>query len=124
MSAFLVLGSGANFQVKAFDSPVGEWTYREATMQGHLMRGKITFIDKTRATYTANNGRIHFVPTLDKRKWEGYWIEDRFDACPTARDGSKHWGTMIFQFNADYSQFEGTWNMCGVSEKYTWTGFR
>ena len=86
ISTLLVVGFAANFQVKAFDSPVGEWTYREVTMEGHLMRGKMSFIDKSNATYTANNGRLIFNATDDKGKWEGFWIEDGINACFVEKD--------------------------------------
>jgi len=124
ISTLLVVGFAANFQVKAFDSPVGEWTYREVTMEGHLMRGKMSFIDKSNATYTANNGRLIFNATDDKGKWEGFWIEDGINACFVEKDGSYLWGVAIFQFSEDYSQFEGTWDMCGDDKTYSWTGFR
>jgi len=121
---FLVVGIGTNFQVKAFDSAVGEWSYKETTMEGHLLRGKMSIIDKTNATYTANNGRIIFVATDDNGRWEGYWIEDGSDACFAEKDGSKQWGEAIFYFNDDYSQFKGTWDMCGNGKTNSWLGFR
>jgi hypothetical protein len=124
ISMLLVVGFGTSFQVQAFDSAVGEWTYKEATMEGHLMRGKMTFTDKMNATYTANNGRIIFVATDGNGKWEGHWIEDGSDECSAEMDGSKLWGAAIFQFNDDYTQFEATWDMCGNGLGYPWRGFR
>jgi hypothetical protein len=124
ISTFLVVGFGVNSQVKAFDSAVGEWTYRELTIEGHTMRGKMTFIDKTNATYTANNGRIIFVATDGDSGWKGFWIEEGSDECPEEKYGSKLWGTAIFYFNDDYSKFEGTWDMCGNGIGHSWTGFR
>ena len=93
-------------------------------MEGHLMRGKMSFIDKSNATYTANNGRLIFNATDDKGKWEGFWIEDGINACFAEKDGSYLWGVAIFQFSEDYSKFEGTWDMCGDDKTYSWTGFR
>ena len=93
-------------------------------MEGHSVRGKMSITDNTHATYTANNGRIIFVATNDNGRWDGYWIEDGSDACSTEKDGSKQWGVATFQFNDDYSQFEGTWDMCGNGENYSWSGFR
>ena len=124
ISTFLVVGIGTNLQVKAFDSALGEWTYKETTMEGHLLRGKMSIIDKTNAPYTANNGRIVFVAKDDNGRWEGYWIEDGSDACFAEKDGSKQWGAVIFHFNDDYSQFEGTWDMCGNGKRNSWLGFR
>jgi len=123
-SILLIVGFGANCQVKAFDSAIGEWTYKEGTMEGQIMRGKMNFTDEKSATYTANNGRIIFVTTDDNGRWEGYWIEDGGDECSSEKDGSKLWGTAIFQFNDDYSKFQGTWDMCGNGLGYTWLGYR
>ena len=124
ISTLLVVGFGVNFQVKAFDSAVGEWTYREATIEGHVMRGKMSFTDKTNATYTLNNGRIIFVATDGDRGWKGFWIEEGSDECSEEKYGSKLWGEAMFYFNDDYSQFKGTWDMCGNGQGYSWTGFR
>jgi len=122
--AFLVIGLATNFTVNAFDSMVGEWTYKEETAEGHWIRGKLFVKENSIATYTANNGRIIFVASDGKGKWQGFWIEDGSEACSEAKDGSKHWGVTIFQFNADYSKFEGTWDMCGNGVELSWSGFR
>ena len=124
ISTFWIIGFGANFQVKAYDSAVGEWTYKEETMEGHLMRGKMSFTDQKNAIYTANNGRIIFVATDGNGRWEGYWIEDGSIECSTEKDGSQLWGVAIFNFNDDYSRFEGTWDMCGSGKGSSWIGFR
>ena len=91
-----------------------------------VIKATLKIIDDTRVTYGYTNGRIFFYSIDKQGKWEGYWVEDSGSkACINElKDGSRHWGKVIFQFNDSYTKFKGTWDYCGEGKKTPWEGFR
>ncbi len=57
--------------------------------------------------------------------WQGVWVEKSgSQRCASENGGTYHWGVVRFQFNPDYSQFEGTWDHCGEGQQWEWKGKR
>jgi hypothetical protein len=119
----LIVGSASGPSVKSFDSPIGEWKDKYQTMQGSWEWSSTTIIDEKTATYTNPDGRVFFYAT-DNHDWEGHWVEDGTDECSEEKHGSKNWGVIIFRFNDAYNKYEGTWDSCGIGQKFPFNGFR
>jgi hypothetical protein len=85
----------------------------------------MTIVDKRKATYTYDNGRILFYAIINQIYWEGYWVENSgAHDCSEKKDGSTDWGVVKFQFNDAYNSFSGEWDFCGEGPKYSWSGVR
>ena len=125
LSTVLIISCATGPSGKMFDSAIGEWNDRYTTMSGKTRSSVVTFIDESKATYTNPNGRIEFYSIDDQRTWKGYWIEESgSSSCSEEKSGSKYWGEQIFHFNETYSQYTGTWDMCGKGAKYSFKGVR
>jgi len=103
----------------------GEWQTIWRVRSG-TEKARLKIIDDTRVAYDYKNGRMFF-HSIDKQgKWDGYWVEDS-GSTPCAnglKDGSRHWGKIMFQFNDNYTSFEGKWDYCGQGKKSYWNGYR
>lgn len=98
-------------------SPItGNWTSRGEKMHfPDVTRGLV------RASYARDGGRI--LADLKGRLLTGIWVENGSDVrCKTRRDGSYHWGRMVFIFNQAFSQFKGKWGYCQGKPTTKWTG--
>ena len=75
-------------------------------------------------TYATDNGRLTF--DIDGRTLTGFWIEDgSARTCDSARDGSEHWGPIVFTFDEGYTSFAGSWGYCdGDADQGRWSGTR
>ncbi|MDH3452561.1 MAG: hypothetical protein OEN20_09075, partial [Gammaproteobacteria bacterium] len=124
LSTLLLFGCAIQPPVAGFSSPAGDWNTRWQSMDGRWHTGRLRIADEARATFTGQNARLYFYAIGANRRWQGYWIEDRPQACEQARDGSKFWGVAVFQFNQAYDRFEGSWDMCGESREVPWNGTR
>jgi hypothetical protein len=126
LSTILMVGCATGPSGKAFDSAIGEWTSKVEMMESGVDKETMIIVDESRATYSARNGRIQFYAVDDQGKWEGYWIETALGAasCTVDKDGDSVWGVAIFQFNAQFNEFTGTWDLCGEGKKYSWNGYR
>ncbi len=125
LSTLLIISCATGPSEKTFDSAVGVWSDKYKTMSGKTRSSVVTIIDETKATYTNPNGRIEFYSIDDQRTWKGYWIEeDGSTSCSVEKSGSMHWGEQIYQFNETYSQYTGSWDMCGKGPKYSFKGVR
>ena len=121
----LAAGCASGPSGKSFDSALGEWSWR-ASGPNHEIKGRMTIIDQTRATYTYRNGSIYFYSVdKEKRTWEGYWVEPWGPySCSEDRHGSRVWGVTKFRFNEAYNVFEGEHDICGEGARYPWNGYR
>lgn len=74
-----------------------------------------------RANYTFEKGKIEGV--RKGNEIDGFWTQATSDrACSTPRDGSYHYGRMIFTFNSALDSFEGRWGYCDETPYATWNG--
>ena len=113
-------------------SKTGDWRPAKGEWQtiwrvgSELIKARLKIIDDTRVTYGYKSGRIFFYSIGKQGKWEGYWVEDTGSkVCGNVlKDGSRHWGKVIFQFNDNYTSFKGTWDYCGQGKKTRWNGYR
>lgn len=130
MLTTLALGCATGPSGKVFDSPIGAWTenYESSTGVGGVTKtSKFIIIDDTRGTYTHPSGRVEFYAIDEPRRWRGYWINESGEKsflCSAEKSGSPYWGEMIYQFNASYNQYTGSWDKCGKGKKYAIKGFR
>lgn len=71
--------------------------------------------------YAQDGGRI--IGTLDGQVLTGFWIENGSGVtCDTARDGSVHWGRIVFTFDEAFASFAGKWGYCDQAPTRNWTG--
>lgn len=125
VSTLLLISCATAPSGKTFDSPIGVWKERFATMSGSTRSGVVTITDKAKGSYTNPGGRLEFHSTDDRYTWKAYWIlESGSRPCSTEKGGSKIWGEQIFQFNETYNQYTGTWDSCGEGPKYSIKGVR
>lgn len=126
LCAIAVVGCATVPSGKTFDSAVGEWDTRFTTLSGKMESPRMTIIDETKASYGYAGGRLFFDTVNDKRKWEGYWVEDYGPnmSCAEKKDGSDVWGRVVFRFNDAYNSSDGDWDTCGEGKKFPWTGYR
>jgi hypothetical protein len=100
----------------------GSWRGNWRTSEGKMS------LDYNSGTYDQDNGRVFFdVYELGgSYTLEGYWVEDgSAQKCRSRRDGSYHWGQIKFDFNDDFSVFEGAYGYCeNPPTVYKWTGKR
>ncbi len=87
--------------------------------------GKMTFPDvssgSVRAPYTYDQGRI--IGSIAGHVLTGYWVEaGSSQKCKYQKDGSYHWGRVEFTFNADFTEFSGTWGYCEEAFRASWGG--
>lgn len=81
-----------------------------------------------RADYSSDAGRI--IGTLLQPKclgcglvFEGIWVEaGSAQECASEQDGSRHWGSVSFEFNPEFTAFGGKWDYCGAGGTYNWRG--
>lgn len=74
-----------------------------------------------RADYTFEKGKIEGV--RKGNEIDGFWSQATSDrACSTPRDGSYHYGRMVFTFNPALDRFEGRWGYCDETPYATWDG--
>ncbi|MBU1174809.1 MAG: hypothetical protein KKH72_05350 [Alphaproteobacteria bacterium] len=72
-------------------------------------------------TYSQDRGRIF--GTLDGHQLTGFWVEQSSGVkCDAPRDGSYHWGRIVFDFDAEFDAFSGTWGYCDQNPSRSWTG--
>ena len=134
LSSFLIIlaaGCASGPSGKTFNSATGQWNMK---LQGPNINsvGSMTIIDDTKATYSRKNaysrvnGRILFNSSEGERNWAGYWVEEDEGPyeCSEARDGSKVWGEVSFQFNEAFNEFKGNSNICGEGINIPWNGSR
>ena len=130
LSTILVIGCASGPSGKSFDSPIGEWNEEwemPETRGADWRLQKVTIIDETRGTFTshATTGRIQFYAIDDQGRWMGHWVQILSSApCVEEKDGSRYWGVNIYQFNDNYSEYQGTWDNCGEGHKYRTKGYR
>ncbi len=59
----------------------------------------------------ADNGRI--LGTVNGRVLDGFWVQDSGNSpCASDLDGSRYWGKVWFEANADFTEIEGVWSLC------------
>lgn len=125
LSTLLIISCATAPSGKTFDSAIGVWSDKYTTMGGKTRSSVVTFIDESKATYTNPDGRIEFYSIDDQRTWKGYWIEESGStSCSVEKSGSLFWGEQIYHFNETYSQYTGSWDMCGKGPKYSFKGVR
>jgi hypothetical protein len=76
------------------------------------------------AQYESDGGRIF--GRLRGQQLTGYWVERNSSVkCVTARDGSMYWGPIVWDFNADWTEFAGSWGHCDDPKPVgPWSGNR
>ena len=65
-------------------------------------------------------GRL--IGQLSGRVFEGIWVENADVYCKEPRDGNKYWGRVRFEFNENFTAFEGKWSYCDADPGSTWDG--
>jgi hypothetical protein len=80
--------------------------------------------NKVSGSYDYNEGRVS--GTLSGNTLTGYWVEkETVVLCSTARDGSRNWGKIVFNFRQDGSGFSGRFGSCDSSNlPGGWSGTR
>ncbi len=108
----------------SFGAGAAEWTttYGVMTLPDAPRPGAL------RAPYSGDNGRVIGEMLIPKcigcgPLVEGVWVETgSAAACETMQDGSRHWGDVELKFNAEYTEFTGTWDYCGKGSTRPWSG--
>lgn len=124
VSVMLVNGVAMSQSEASFDSPVGEWIGEYESMRGKWKKDTTTIESESLATITNPDGRVYFYSVNEQGRWEGIWVEDSAADCMEKKHGSNTWGVSVFQFNDSYTEYEGTWDMCGKGKKYKQKGVR
>lgn len=125
LATTLMTGCAIGPSSTTFDSPIGSWNERHETTLGSVRSSKVTIIDETRAIFTNPAGRIEFYEIDEQGRWKGYWIvENGLQACSQEKGGSVFWGEQIYQFNETYNRYKGSYDYCGLSQKYSVSGVR
>ena len=104
---------------------VGDWNFKYQKANGEWRTDlSMTIIDEVEATYTWENGMVHFDSADEQGLWRGHWVQNQENDCLEEKFGSNSWGVAFFQFNANYSEFEGMYDRCGKGQKFPFNGIR
>jgi hypothetical protein len=118
-------GCVSDLSKKPIHSAMGDWNFKYQKTNGEWRTDlSMTIIDEMKATYTWENGRVYFDSADDQGLWHGHWVQNQANICLEEKFGSNHWGVAIFQFNDDYSKFEGVYDRCGKGQKFPFNGFQ
>ena len=119
----LLAGCASGPSGESFDSPIGVWNEKWESSSGMMKPATLTIIDESRGAYTPNGVEFHVKE--EPRTWKGFWIMDTgSQACLEDKDGSPYWGETTFRFNETYNRYSGTWDMCGMGQKFSLAGRR
>ncbi len=108
---------------------LGDWQSTLQKRSGGSANIPFTLASGLKAEYKTPRGagQLLFNAIDGQGRWKGYWIEnsgESKDKCFSQKNASEFWGVVVFEFNHDFSRFEGTWDFCGKGKKYTWNGQR
>jgi hypothetical protein len=96
-------------------SIAGVWQTSEGSMELTQKGSEVS------GPYAQDGGRVF--GTLGDNVLQGIWVErDSNVTCDQPRDGSLHWGSITFTFNADVTAFSGAWEYCDGTSGASWTG--
>ena len=126
LGLFLMGCASPTTEKASFDSPLGKWQTKIQIEGGTwISHGVMTFPDSGQVSYALRNGRILFDEN-NGGKWKGRWVEDNqvYVRCSEKVDGSHSWGEAIFQFDAEFKTFRGSWDKCGDGDRNAWVGYR
>ncbi len=77
-----------------------------------------------RGTY-GSSGDSTIVYTLSGHTLTGRWVQPvAARRCSGEAAGSEYWGKVRFEFNEDFSAFQGAWDYCGDGDEAHWNGSR
>ncbi len=103
----------------------GDWVTRWQGASGKWTEGiRMNIADNSSASYAPGSGQIYFYEVDQLGRWEGHWVEAPSSSCATEKHGSRNWGVATFQFNDNYTEFNGTWDVCGQGKRFAWAGKR
>ncbi len=103
----------------------GDWVTRWQGASGKWTEGiRMNIADNSSASYSPGSGRIYFYEVDELGRWEGHWVEAPSSSCSSEKHGSRNWGVATFQFNDNFTEFNGTWDVCGQGKRFAWAGRR
>lgn len=85
--------------------------------------GDLDFGDGTGGRAPYEGGESVILYALDGHTMTGRWVEPASRVtCDVSVAGSEHWGSIEFEFDDDFTSFEGTWDYCGGDDEGAWNG--
>lgn len=116
--------TSSEVDAEVFELAEGRWMSQWQTPRSGTTTAKTTFDEYGRMS-SIPGPYVTFYAANQAGQWEGFWVEDSgSQRCASQNDGKDHWGVVRFQFNADYTRFEGTWDHCGEGQQWEWKGKR
>lgn len=111
-------------EAEVFGNAQGRWVSQFERPRGGTTTAKTTFDEYGRMA-SIPGPYVTFYSADTSGRWEGLWVEDSGrQRCTAENGGSYHWGVVRFQFNAAFTEFEGSWDHCGEGQTWDWRGKR
>jgi hypothetical protein len=111
-------------EAEVFGNAQGRWVSQFERPRGGTTTAKTTFDEYGRMA-SIPGPYVTFYSADTSGRWEGLWVEDSGrQRCTAENGGSYHWGVVRLQFNAAFTEFEGSWDHCGEGQTWDWRGKR